>query len=99
MKTRNTILHAILIAAIGLAGISNLAVAEDAKKRAYFDKFDADGDGQLSGDEFSAMVTKQFTSKGKEVPEGEAEKRFNRKDTDADGFMSFDEFMYNKKKM
>lgn len=97
MKIYREILPLVLIAMIGTIGLSATAVADDAKRKAYFDKWDADADGQLNSTEFTAMVTAQFAKKGKEGAEAEAEKRFKRKDADGDGFISFDEFNQGKK--
>lgn len=61
------------------------------KKRAYFDKWDANGDGALTLEEFTGMVQAEFEKKGKEGYEAEAAKRFSRKELDGDGLFTWDE--------
>lgn len=56
-------------------------------------KWDADKDGKISKEEFTAMTKAQFESKGKEGYEAEAEKRFKNRDADGDGVLSAEEFM------
>ena len=99
MKKHQAILPLALIAMVGLSPVALAGDADTEKRQAYFNKWDADGDGQLNITEFTAMVTAQFAKKGKQDAETEAEKRFKRKDTDGDGFISFDEFNQNKKSM
>jgi len=90
------------LALIGMIGLNPVVFAGDskeAKRQAYFNKYDADGDGQLNLTEFTALVEAQFAKKGKPNAEAEAAKRFKRKDADGDGFISFDEFNQQKKGM
>ena len=98
-KTCKVILPLILIGLVGLNSVVFAGDADDAKRQSYFNKWDADGDGQLNSIEFTAMVTAQFAKKNKPGAETEAEKRFNHKDADEDGFISFDEFNQQKKSM
>jgi Ca2+-binding EF-hand superfamily protein len=99
MKKLKAILPLALIAMVGLSPVVVAGDADTAKRQAYFNKWDADGDGQLNITEFTAMVTAQFAKKGKPDAEAEAAKRFKRKDADGDGFISFDEFNQQKKGM
>jgi len=73
-----------------VAGVTQ-AKTDLEKKKAYFDKWDANGDGALSLEEFSGMVQKEFDKKGKEGYEAEAAKRFSKKDLDGDGLFTWDE--------
>lgn len=97
MKPYRAILSLLLIGMLGLSPVVIAGNTDDAKRQAYFNKWDADGDDQLSSTEFTAMVSAQFDKKGKPGAETEAEKRFGRKDADGDGFVSFDEFTQKPK--
>ena len=97
MRTYKALLSLVLIGMVGLSPVVIAGNTDDAKRQAYFNKWDADGDGQLNSTEFTAMVSAQFDKKGKPNAEAEAEKRFGRKDADGDGFVSFDEFTQKPK--
>jgi Ca2+-binding EF-hand superfamily protein len=100
MKNTNTTLTTLLIlAAAPLAfagdkmdpGDTELTPKELKGKSNYFLKFDADGDQQLSADEYTEMVRSQFEKKGKDGHEPEAAKRMERRDLNDDGYVSFAE--------
>jgi len=57
-----------------------------------FKKWDADGDGKISLEEFTAMTKAQFEKNGKEGYEEQAAKRFEYKDVDGDGSLTLEEF-------
>jgi len=57
-----------------------------------FKKWDADGSGGMSLEEFTAMTKFQFEKKGKEGGEEEAAKRFEFKDANGDGSLTVEEF-------
>jgi Ca2+-binding EF-hand superfamily protein len=99
MKIYKAVLSLVLITMVSLSSVTFAGDQDDAKRQAYFNKWDVDGDGQLNSTEFTAMVTAQFANKGKEGAETEAQKRFKNKDADGDGFVSFDEFSQQKKGM
>ena len=100
MKKKNTTLATLLIlASATLAfggnkmdpGDTELTPKELKGKTNYFLKFDADGDQQLSLDEYNEMVRTQFEKSGKEGHEEEAARRFERRDLNDDGYVSFAE--------
>ena len=97
MKTYQSILILAVTSIIGVIGLSPVAAADDAKKQAYFSKFDVDTDGQLNIAEYTEMVKKQFANKNKEGAEDEAIKRFRNKDLNGDGVLTFDEFAQGQK--
>lgn len=61
------------------------------RKARYYLKWDADGNQQLSPDEFEEMVRTQFDNQGKSGHKEAAGKRFTRRDLDKDGYVSFEE--------
>ncbi|MFI2261464.1 EF-hand domain-containing protein [Streptomyces tubercidicus] len=64
-------------------------MADMEKARAAFDRFDADGDGQVTPEEFKHAMAEM----GDALVTGPiAEAVIKSKDTDSDGRMSFDEF-------
>ncbi|WP_406481745.1 EF-hand domain-containing protein [Streptomyces platensis] len=64
-------------------------MADMEKARAAFDRFDADGDGQVTPEEFKHAMAEM----GDPFVTGPvAEAVIQAKDTDSDGRMSFDEF-------
>jgi Ca2+-binding EF-hand superfamily protein len=63
-----------------------------ANTQKYFAKWDADGDGKMSLEEFTAMTKVQFEKKGKDGYEAEAAKRFEYKDENGDGSLTLEEF-------
>ncbi|MFF4607091.1 EF-hand domain-containing protein [Streptomyces sp. NPDC001339] len=64
-------------------------MADIEKARAAFGRFDADGDGQVTPDEFKRAMAEM----GDPYVTGPvAEAVINAKDADSDGKMSFDEF-------
>jgi Ca2+-binding EF-hand superfamily protein len=80
------------LAILMVAGVAH-AKTDLEKKQAYFDKWDANGDGALTLEEFTGMVQAEFEKKGKEGYEAEAQKRFSRKDADGDGLFTWDEYL------
>ncbi|KUL37229.1 hypothetical protein ADL22_22365 [Streptomyces sp. NRRL F-4489] len=64
-------------------------MADIEQARATFARFDADGDGRVTPDEFKRAMAEM----GDPLVTGPmAEAVINAKDTDGDGLMSFDEF-------
>lgn len=57
-----------------------------------YKKWDADGDGKMSLEEYTAMTKVQFEKSGKEGYEAEATKRFEYKDENGDGSLTLEEF-------
>jgi len=63
------------------------------QKQKYFVKWDIDGNGLLTIDEYMACVKKEFDKKGKTGHEEEAKKRFARRDVNEDGKLDIHEFL------
>jgi Ca2+-binding EF-hand superfamily protein len=86
----------LLLATSGTVAAESLSPEQLEKKKAYFLKFDADGDQCLSQFEFTAMVRKQFESKNKEGWGEVGAERFARNDLDTDGKVTFEEWLSEK---
>jgi Ca2+-binding EF-hand superfamily protein len=105
MKKTTIILLTTLITPLAFAGNkmdpgdTELSPKELKGKSNYFLKFDADGDQQLSQDEYTEMVRTQFEKNGKSGHEEEAAKRFARRDLDGDGYVSFAEHVISPEEL
>ena len=67
-----------------------IEVPENIQKQ--YKKWDADGDGNMSLEEFTEMTKTQFEKNGKEGYEEQSVKRFEFKDADGDGSLTVEEF-------
>lgn len=87
----------LLIAFAANLSAAELTAEQVQKKKAYFLKFDADGNEALSVSEFVEMTKKQYMNKEKAGWEVEGKKRFARNDANGNGRVTFDEWLANQK--
>lgn len=73
---------------------AQVEVPENIQKQ--YKKWDADGDGNMSLEEFTEMTKTQFEKNGKEGYEEQSVKRFEFKDADGDGSLTVEEFSQSR---